>query len=52
MHGAHPDHAGLAPLLGDAVGMAHVGCPLATMLIEGSPGGRLNCDGVGHLRFV
>ena len=52
MHGAHPDHAGLAPLLGDAVGVAHVGCPHAPVRIEGSPGGRLNCDGVGHLRFV
>ena len=48
MHGAHPDHAGLSPLLGDTVGVAHVSRPHATVLIELLPGGRLHCDGVGH----
>ena len=49
MHGAHPDHAGFAPLLSDAVGVAHVGCPHAPVLIELTPRGRLHCDGVGHV---
>ena len=49
MHRAHPDHAGFSPLLGDAVGVAHVGCPLAPVLIEVLPGGGLDCDGVGHV---
>ena len=49
MHGAHPDHAGFTPLLSDAVGVVHVGCPLATPGIELTPGGRLDGDGVGHL---
>ena len=48
VYGAHPHHTGLAPLLSDTVGVAHVGCPHATMLIEGLPGGGLNSDGVGH----
>ena len=51
VYGAHPDHAGFAKLLGETVGMAHVGCPLATPLIELSPSGRLNGDGVGHWSF-
>jgi len=48
MHRAHPDHAGFAKLLGDVVGVVHVGCPHATMLIKGLPGGGLDCNGVGH----
>ena len=51
VNGAHPNHAGLAPLLGDRVGVVHVGCPLAPVLIEVLPGDGLNCDGVGHLVF-
>ena len=49
VNGAHPNHAGLAPLLGDSVGVVHVGCPLAPVLIEVLPGGGLDCDGVGHV---
>ena len=49
VNGAHPDHAGFSPLLGDAVGVAHVGCPLTPVLIEVLPGGGLDCDGVGHV---
>jgi len=49
VNGAHPDHAGFAKLLGDTVGMVHVGCPLATPLIELAPSGRLDSDGVGHV---
>jgi len=45
--GAHPDQAGLTPLLTQAVGMMDIGCPVASVGIEGSPGDRLN--GVGHL---
>jgi hypothetical protein len=26
----------------------HIGCPLTTVRIEGSPGGGLNCETVGH----
>ena len=46
--GHHPDHALLTPDLGDGVGVVHIGCPLATVRIEGSPGGGLNCETVGH----
>ena len=49
MHRAHPDHAGLAPLLSDGVGVIHVACPLTPPGIELTPGGRLDSDGVGHL---
>jgi len=49
VNGAHPDHAGFAKLLGDTVGVVHVGCPLATPLIELAPSGRLDSDGVGHV---
>ena len=52
MHGAHPNHALLSPLLSDAVGVTHVGCPLATMLVKGAPCGGLDCDGVGHWSFA
>jgi hypothetical protein len=52
MHRAHPDHAGFAPLLSDAVGVAHIGCPHAPMRVETLPGGRLNCDRVGHGSFA
>ena len=45
--GAHPDHAGLPPELPQAVGVVNVGCPVATVGIEGCPGSGLN--GVGHL---
>jgi hypothetical protein len=44
----HPDHALLTPDLSDRVGVVHIGCPLATVRIEGSPGGGLNCETVGH----
>lgn len=46
--GHHPDHALLPPDLGDGVGVVHIGCPLATVRIEGSPGGGLDCETVGH----
>ena len=52
MHGAHPDHALLSPLLSDAVGVTHVGCPHATVLIKLAPCGGLDCDGVGHWSFA
>ena len=48
--GAHPDHAGLAPCLAQAVGVVDVGSPVATPLIEGLPGGGLN--GEGHRLFA
>ena len=51
MNGAHPNHAGLAPLLGDSVGVVHVGRPLTPILIEVLPGGGLDSDGVGHWSF-
>ena len=51
MNGAHPHHAGLAPLLGDSVGVVHVGRPLTPVLIEVLPGGGLDSDGVGHWSF-
>jgi len=44
----HPDHALLTPDLSDRVSVVHIGCPLATVRIEGSPGGGLNCETVGH----
>ena len=37
-----PDHATLTPLLADAVGGVNVACPLATVLIQVTPGDRLN----------
>jgi len=46
--GAHPDHAGLAPLLSDAVGVVHVGRPVATVRIELAPCCGLDGDSVGH----
>jgi len=49
MHRAHPDHAGLSPLLSDAVSVVHVGCPHAPVGIKGLPGGGLDGDGVGHV---
>ena len=49
VNGAHPDHAGLSPLLSDAVGVAHIGCPHAPVGIKGLPGGGLDGDGVGHV---
>ena len=52
VNGAHPDHTGLSPLLSDGIGMVHIGCPHATMGIEGLPGGGLDGDGVGHLSFA
>ena len=45
----HPYHALFTPDLSDRVGVVHIGCPLATVRIEGSPGGGLNCETVGHL---
>ena len=45
--GAHPDHAGFAPELSDAVGMVDRLCPPASVLIELGPVGGLN--GEGHL---
>jgi len=44
---AHPDHAGFAPELSDAVGMVDRLCPPASVLIELGPVGGLN--GEGHL---
>ena len=35
--GAHPDHAFLAPCLSQAVGVAHVGSPVAPVRIELAP---------------
>ena len=49
VNGAHPNHTGFAPLLSDSVGVLHVGCPHTTVGIEGSPGGGLDGDGVGHV---
>ena len=34
---AHPDHAFLAPCLSDAVGVVHVGRPVATVSVKGAP---------------
>ena len=50
--GAHPDQALLTPLLPQAEGVAHVGCPQATVRIELAPCFGLNCDGVGHGSFA
>ena len=50
--GAHPDHAGFAPLLPDPKGVAHINAPHAPMRVETLPGGRLNCDCVGHGSFA
>ena len=44
--GDHPDHALLSPCLTDAVCLLNGRCPIATVGIEGTPGGRL--DGEGH----
>jgi len=44
--GTHPDHAGLTPLLTQAVSVVDVRCPVAPIGIEGCPGGGLNS--VGH----
>ena len=35
--GAHPDHAFLAPCLAQAVGVAHIRCPVAPVRIELAP---------------
>jgi len=48
LFGAHPNHALLAPEFADLECLAHVARPYAPPLIEGLPGGGLNCDGVGH----
>ena len=32
-----PDHALFAPCLSDAVGVVHVGCPVATVGVKGAP---------------
>ena len=34
---AHPDHAFLAPQFGDAVGVVHVGSPVATVRVKLAP---------------
>ena len=34
---AHPDHAFFAPCLSDAVGVVHVGRPVATVSVKGAP---------------
>jgi len=47
--GAHPDHAGFAPLLSDAVGVVDVRCPVAPVRIELAPCCGLDCEGVVHV---
>ena len=44
--GDRPDHTLFAPCLSDAVGVVHVGRPVATVGVKVGPGGGL--DGEGH----